>query len=188
MYFDKPKQVKLKDGQVITLRRAQEEDASAMIEYLNIVGGESDNLTYGAGEMRYTVEQEIDYINKSNSNENALMLIAAADDDSVVSIANINAFEAIRIAHVADFGISVRKSHWRLGLGRAIMKELIEFARRHDKIEIVHLGVRAGNDGAVKLYESFGFERVGYNKRFFKAGDKYYDNINMELHLNKGDL
>lgn len=182
MYFDKPKKVKLKDGQVITLRRAEKEDAQAMIDYLNLVGGESDNLTYGAGEMSYTLEQEIDYINKSNSSENALMLIAVADD-SVVSIANINAFESVRIAHVADFGISVKKSYWRLGIGRAIMNELLEFARQHNKIEIVNLGVRAGNDGAISLYEQFGFKKVGYNKKFFKVGNKYYDNINMELHL-----
>lgn len=40
----------LKTGETLILRAPIEEDAKDMIEYLNIVGGESDNLLFGKDE------------------------------------------------------------------------------------------------------------------------------------------
>lgn len=36
------KEIKLKNGEIAIIRSATKEDAKAMIEYLNIIGGESD--------------------------------------------------------------------------------------------------------------------------------------------------
>lgn len=64
MYFDTPKTVRLKNGQTLTIRRAEHKDAIGLIDYLNTIGGESDNLTFGAGEFSMTQEQEIEFIEK----------------------------------------------------------------------------------------------------------------------------
>ncbi len=45
------KLVKLENRKVLILRKPTEEDSEAMIEYLNIVGGESDNLLFGKNEL-----------------------------------------------------------------------------------------------------------------------------------------
>ena len=42
----------------IIIREATAEDAKALIEYTKIIGGESDNLTYGSEDMLITLEQE----------------------------------------------------------------------------------------------------------------------------------
>ena len=42
----------------IIIREATAEDAKALIEYTKIIGGESDNLTYGSEGMPITLEQE----------------------------------------------------------------------------------------------------------------------------------
>lgn len=114
------------------------------------------------------------------------MLIGLVDGEIVCS-ADVSAPHRNRVGHIAELGISVRKPYWRQGIGRIVMKELIKFAKQHEKIEIIHLGVRAENTGAILLYEQMGFERAGVHKNFFKAGDKYYDEILMELHLIGGE-
>ena len=48
----------------ITYRRARPSDAAALLEYLKRVGGESDNLTFGAEGVPFSVEQEENFIKK----------------------------------------------------------------------------------------------------------------------------
>jgi RimJ/RimL family protein N-acetyltransferase len=183
-YLDNSKYVELKSGKTLVMRRPNEADAQNMLDYLNIVGGESDNLLFGAGGLALSVEQEIEYINKINSNNNALMVLSFVDD-ILVGIAQISAPDRERIAHNAEIAISVRKSHWRLGIGEAVMHELITFAKWHKKIGIVSLGVRAQNHGARKLYEKMGFKQIGVRENFFNIDGEYFDEILMDLHLNQ---
>ena len=56
------KDITLKSGETLILREPDAEDAEAIIEYLNIIGGETDNLLFGRGELNLTVEQEAEYI------------------------------------------------------------------------------------------------------------------------------
>ena len=63
------------------------------------------------------------------------------------------------------------------------MKELIEFAKMNGRTEIIHLGVKADNVNAIKLYKNMGFEEIGVYKKFFKINGLYYDEILMNLYL-----
>jgi ribosomal-protein-alanine N-acetyltransferase len=53
------------------------------------------------------------------------------------------------------------------GLGAALLTELLDEAGRRGSEEIF-LEVRADNDRARRLYERFGFERVGVRKRYYQ--------------------
>lgn len=181
-YFSEPKKVKLKNGGEIIIRRPKPDDALKLLEYLAKVSGESDNLLIGEGELSLTEEQERRYVENANNDKGALLIIAI-EDEEIVSICNIKSQPQKRVAHNSEVGISVRKSHWRQGIGEIMLKELIAFARAHEHISIVSLGVRAQNSGAIKLYEKLGFERIGVRKDFFKINGAYYDEILMDLYL-----
>ena len=183
-YFSEPKIVKLKNGSEITIRRPKPDDALQLIEYLEKVPGESDNLLIGEGELSFTEEQERQYIENANKDKGALLIIAIADGN-IVSICNIRSQPRKRVAHNSEVGISVRKSHWRQGIGEVMLKELIAFAEAHERISIVSLGVRAQNFGAIKLYEKLGFKRIGVRKAFFNINGTYYDEILMDLNIPK---
>ena len=45
-----------------SIEKARPEDAAALIEYLRVVGGESDNLTFGAEGLPATVEEETAFL------------------------------------------------------------------------------------------------------------------------------
>jgi [ribosomal protein S18]-alanine N-acetyltransferase len=85
--------------------------------------------------------------------------------------------------HVVDelqlLNIAVAISERRRGVGRALMLDLIAYARSHDVGRIL-LEVRAGNGGAIALYEKLGFTRFNVRERYY-ADDE--DAIEMQLLL-----
>ncbi|WP_346889577.1 GNAT family protein [Clostridium sp. UBA1056] len=174
--------IKLKSGKELLLRRPKEEDAEAMIEYLNIVGGESDNLLFGKNEFRLTVEQEREYISNVNINDNALMILGIIDNQ-IVSVSQVNSSNRKRIAHNSELAISVKKEYWGMGIGTVVMEVLIDFAKNHDTIRTISLGVKASNKKAQHLYEKIGFEKVGVHRNFFNIDGNYDDEILMDLYI-----
>lgn len=175
-------EIELKSGELLILRKPIIEDAQKMIEYLNIVGGESDNLLFGKGEFRLTVEQEMEYIKSLSNSTNTLMILGIINN-SIVSVAQISGSNRKRIAHNSELSISVKKEYWRKGIGSIVMEELIRFAKENGTIKNISLGVKASNSKAMKLYEKFGFEKTGVHKNFFNINGNFEDEILMDLHI-----
>lgn len=172
----------LNNGQQLVLRKPVAADAEKIIQYLNLVGGESDNLLFGRDEFPLTIEQEVAFIQKSNEEADTLMVIGTIGD-SIVSIGRISCPSRSRIAHNSELAISVRKDYWRCGIGRAVMAEMIRFARSSGTIKTISLGVKAGNTRARRMYERFGFITVGSHKDYFNINGSYDDEILMDLYL-----
>lgn len=175
--------VKLKNGMELLLKNPEESDAEQMIEYLNAVGGESDNLTFGKNGFHLNAEQEREYLKKVKAAPNTLMLLGFIDGN-IVSMAHIDSSEKARIAHNSELAISVKKEYWHMGIGSIQMTELIEFARSTGTVRNISLGVRNVNVNAIKLYEKCGFIKVGVHKNFFNIDGNFYDEILMDLYLN----
>jgi RimJ/RimL family protein N-acetyltransferase len=176
------KEIKLNNGHQLILRKPVVEDAKRMVEYLNIVGGESDNLLFGKGEFRLTVEQEMKYIENISNDANILMILGIINDN-IVSVAQISSPNRKRIAHNSDVSISVKKEYWGNGIGSAVMEELISFAKEHDTIKNISLGVKASNHKAIAMYEKFGFKKVGVHKDYFNVDSNFDDEILMDLYI-----
>lgn len=174
--------VKLKDQKELQIRKAAENDAEDMIQYLNLVGGESDNLLFGENEFRLSIEEEKAYINRTNEDFTSLMLLGLVDNQ-IAAIGQITALKNSRLAHNSEIAISVRKDYWRQGIGMSMMEELLQFAKDSPKIKNVNLAVRASNEAAIRLYKQIGFEQVGCNKNFFYIKGEFDDRIIMELYL-----
>ncbi|TDD63613.1 ribosomal-protein-alanine N-acetyltransferase [Actinomadura darangshiensis] len=66
--------------------------------------------------------------------------------------------------------IGVRPDRRKDGIGAALLTELLDEAARRGS-DSVFLEVRADNDSAHRLYERFGFERVGLRKRYYQPSD-----------------
>ncbi|MFA1549101.1 ribosomal protein S18-alanine N-acetyltransferase [Actinomadura chokoriensis] len=66
--------------------------------------------------------------------------------------------------------IGVRADRRKSGVGAALLTELLDEAARRNS-ETVFLEVRADNDAAHRLYERFGFVRVGLRKRYYQPSN-----------------
>lgn len=174
--------MQLKNDMVLQINKAIKTDAYEMIEYLNIVGGESDNLLFGANGFHMSVEAEENFIeNLLDSNVSALLI--GRIENEIVCTGSIMTAPKERISHQADLAVSVKKKYWGLGIGTHLMQTMISFAKRNGQTEILHLGVKDDNLTAVNLYKKMGFNEIGRHKNFFKIDGKYYDEILMDLYL-----
>lgn len=174
--------MKLRNGMTLQIGKATKQDAKEIIEYLNIVGGESDNLLFGANGFQMTVEGEENFISSLADKTTSTLLIGKIDNE-IVCLGNIFAPQRARIAHQADLAVSVKKKFWGLGIGTCLMQSIIEFAKENGQTEILHLGVKADNIAAISLYKKMGFIEIGRYPNFFKIQGQYWDEILMNLYL-----
>lgn len=169
-----------KDGSVLSIRRVCEEDARQLLDYLNTVGGESDFLTFGKGEFRCTEEEEKQYLSGLAKNPANLFLVGFLNGELACSANVVGGGR--RTAHNCELGLSVLRKYWHIGAASALLAELFHLIREETEFETVHLGVYENNARAIRLYERFGFETVGRHKRYFRVGERYYDEILMDWH------
>lgn len=166
----------------LAIRQAQPEDAKALLACLSQIGSESENLSFGPEGPGFTVAQETEYLQGLQQAEKSVLL-CAWKGDTLVGTASLNALSR-RMAHRAELSVSVIRSAWGQGVGSALMARLLVFARKHG-VEIINLEVRSDNLRAIRLYEKYGFRRIGTSPAFFKVGGQYVDAEVMYLDLRR---
>ena len=75
--------------------------------------------------------------------------------------------------------VAVRRERQKEGIGAFLMQSLIRLAAERG-IVTIHLEVRQGNVGAIRLYERTGFVRDGMRKRYYT--DPVEDALLMTYH------
>lgn len=83
-------------------------------------------------------------------------------------------------AHILN--LCVHPKSQRQGLGRAMLKHLIEAAKRLSA-EMILLEVRPSNQGAIKLYHSMGFNEAGNRKDYYPDNKGREDALILALSL-----
>lgn len=171
----------LNNGQALLVRAATPVDAAVVLELLNRAGGESDNLLYGADAFTLTVEEEARHI-ENRAGDGPSVLLLGFVEGALVAVGSLESPPRQRLAHTAELGLIVAQSHWSQGVGAAMIAALVDHARRRS-LTLVHLGVRADNEGAIRLYQRFGFVKSGLMPGFIRVGDDLFDDITMTLDL-----
>jgi ribosomal-protein-alanine acetyltransferase/tRNA threonylcarbamoyl adenosine modification protein YeaZ len=76
----------------------------------------------------------------------------------------------VNLAGTADvLTLTVADEHRRKGIGRELLRRLIDWSRTQ-KCEAIMLEVRVGNIDAIPLYESFGFIEISRRKDYYGPG------------------
>lgn len=173
------KEININDKKVI-IRKVNKSDAKALIEYLNIVGGESNFLTFGAGEFDKSVEEEEKFIENVLNKENALFIVAEINGEIVGSLTFYGGLRE-RNAHVGEFGLSVFKKYWGNGIGKELITCLINWSKDSGVIRKINLRVSPDNKRGISLYKKLGFLEEGLLKRDLQVDNKFFDSILMGL-------
>jgi len=101
---------------------------------------------------------------------------------TVVGHALLEPLSLAATSHVVRLTIAVHEGHQRQGVGRALMHEILRWARSNPRVEKVELQVRSSNDGAIALYRSFGFVEEGRKTRRLRIGpNESLDDVYMAL-------
>lgn len=176
------KRYKLKDGKIMIAREGNGADAHRIINYIEKVSSESDNLTFGQGEFNTTIEEEARFIEATKNSKNGLFLIAEYRGEIIGSL-TFSGGSRSRIRHYGEFGITVLKKYWGLGVGKILINYLIEWARASRIIKKINLKVKADNTNAIALYKKLGFVQEGTISRFFYHNGEFHDVYVMGLEI-----
>jgi RimJ/RimL family protein N-acetyltransferase len=172
---------RLADRRTLVITHAEPDDPAAIVAYVERACGESDFLTFGPGEFGISVEDETRFIAALDGGRFDFMLKGVVDGE-IVSACMIMRPKRPRVRHIGDFGISVARSCWGLGVGRHMCLAVLDVARRVG-VTKVNLQVRDDNARAMRLYESVGFRREGVTERALRIGDRYFANVMMGIAL-----
>lgn len=167
----------------IVLRGAKENEAEMLIDYLKTVAGETKFLICEPDEVKYTVEEERDFIRKHNESDDAMLILAFVDGEYAGNCSFSAKPDSRRTRHRAVIGIALFQKYTRFGLGRLLLTVLLRKIKEQG-YEQVELSVFSGNEGAYHLYESLGFKECGRIPNANKYDDgTYSDEILMVMPL-----
>lgn len=177
------KRIILKNGIECCLRNGTENDGLAVLNVFQRTHAETDYLLTYPDENRFDVAKESQFLKEKAESENEIEIIAMVGD----TIAGTAGIEAVgtkyKLKHRAEFGISIAKAFWGLGIGRALMDACIECARVAGYVQL-ELDVIADNDRAIAMYKKAGFVEYGRNPKGFRSRTAgYQELVYMRLEL-----
>lgn len=160
--------IKLRDGRECILRNGEASDAEAALANFILTHEQTDYLLTYPDENTMAVEQEGQFLQEKTDSETEVEILAEVDG----VVAGLAGIESVggrdKIRHRAEFGISIDRRYWNLGIGTALMNACIECAKEAG-YEQIELNVVAENETAVEMYRKAGFVEFGRNPRGFRS-------------------
>ena len=172
----------MKNNLWLTLRRAEPNDAEKVVAYLDQVTGESENITFGPGEFGLSVEEERAFLRQTAESPTSLYLIAEITGE-IVGTLSFSTSKRPRLQHAGEFGTTVLRKYWNIGIGSCMLAYFIDWARQRGTIRKLNLRVRVDNLPAIHLYEKYGFVQEGRLTREFYLHGQFIDAYLMGLQL-----
>lgn len=166
-----------------TVRRAVPGDAHALVELAESVGREEGRWILGTGPWRSTPDERR-YLRTIQRHADAAVFVVE-DGGGIVGRLSLSRDPHPASRHVADLGVMVAESHRRTGVGTLLLEQAVVWAREGG-VRKLELHVFPWNEPALRLYESFGFEREGYRRRQYERGGELVDAVLMAYHVDEG--
>ena len=158
----------MKNGKEACLRNGMASDGPEVFEHFIVTHEETDYLLSYPDENSFDAEQEALFLERKTESINEIEIIAVVDG-KVVGTAGIEAVGTMyKIRHRAEFGISVLKEYWGLGLGTALLRACIQCAKEAGYVQL-ELNVVANNTRAIAIYKKMGFVEYGRNPKGFHS-------------------
>lgn len=170
----------LRNEKEVIIREAKKEDAQSMIDFYNLVGGETDFLSFGKNEFKRDLKEYESYLESTREEDNSIILLTIIDEQ-IAGIASINSNQKVRTKHVGTLGIVVAEQYCGLGLGGEMVDYLIEWAKLNGITKKISLLTREDNTRAIELYKKVGFETEGILKKDNYINGVYYNTLMMSL-------
>ena len=165
---------------MIEIRPARAEDAASLVALGTAVGGEEGAWLLTSAGWR-TVAEERRYLRALKRYPDAAVYVAE-DDGQLVGRLSLGRDPHPASHHVADLGLMVAASHRRRGVGRMLLEQAADWAREAG-VRKLELHVFPWNEPAIRLYETFGFEREGLRREHYLRDGEYVNAILMAYRL-----
>ncbi len=170
------------DKSNIVFRSPTLDDAFEMKSYINTLSSEETFIRLQGRQLSLAEEKKYLEEMLEKISKHTVIIIQAWMGQELVGVADLR-LRGDTESHVADFGLTVKKSYRGQGLGRELANRVMNEAKKINALQIVVLTVFADNQVAINLYHSLGFKDFGKLPRGCYRRKKYVDHIYMYLEL-----
>lgn len=152
------KTISIKNGKTAIFRSPTPADAAAMLDMLKVTAGETEFLIRYPEECLTDVQAEEAFLSDICQSQMNMMLLCEVDG-KIVGNCHLWYTPRLKLRHRGELAIALVQDCWGLGLGSAMLSELITQAKNWG-LEDLTLSYIEGNDRACGLYEKMGFREV----------------------------
>ena len=168
----------------LQIRRAEPRDATTIAAGEHEVARTPGLLNAAPGEIPESAYRAT--IEALAGGDRGLYAVARIDDQLAAHLL-LEPLPLSSRAHVCTLTIVVYPAWQRQGIGKALLRHGIQWARQNPGIGKIELTVRADNAAAISLYRSLGFEQEGLLRQRVKGTDGICrDDIAMALFVTQG--
>lgn len=106
--------------ETIVYRKAQEQDAEKIVEFFNMIGGETSFMSFEKDEYPLSAKEQAELIRSFEGDKTNTMLLAM-DGDEIAGLSTITSSHKIKSRHIAELGIVVAKKYHGNGIGTSLI-------------------------------------------------------------------
>ncbi len=159
---------------MIKIRTITEKESNQFFTMINAVDNEADFLLFDKKERKNDDELVKAYINKLNSNENSILLVAENEKGEFIGYIAGEQYQLKRLKHILNINIAIKKDHSNKHIGSQLTEKFIEHALRK-KIHRLEATIVNQNNPSLALAKKFGFEIEGIKRDAVKINNSFYD-------------
>ncbi|MGE6755569.1 N-acetyltransferase family protein [Rossellomorea sp. NPDC071047] len=169
-----------KDNVEYIIRNVQLEDAEVLLDIGRSVISEGKYFIAVSEEVEKTpLHEEKVRIQRILDNIKETLIVAEVNGVVVGSI-EFRSQTRKRLSHSGSVSMSISKDYRSMGIGKALLKALLDWAEENPLIEKVSLGVFSTNQRAISLYKQMGFLEEGRLIKEYKLNHgEYIDDVLM---------
>ncbi len=166
-----------KNGQVITIRPAQQNDSCAILDTVRSNAMERSYVLmeqYGKD-----VESEKEYIGELDSKKN-LLIVSVSGDEVVGCLAALQADAGRRpeTSHILHVGLHLKEAFRGLGIGRYLLEYGIDWAREA-QFKRLEANIFTTNKRSLSMFQKCGFTEEGVRQNRIRIGRDFISEVLM---------
>jgi len=176
------KELETKSGCKFIIRPICAKDAQKVIDLEVEVASQIEFHISPPEEFKISVEKKENEIRERLEDRTSLYMVAIIDSE-IVAVLDARCHKQLRIKHVVWFAVNILKDFQNDGIGSAMMREFIAWAKTVDQIEKIGLHTHSTNNRAIGMYSKLGFIEDGRRIHDIKYDDYYADTVTMGMIL-----
>lgn len=157
----------------LKIRLAEADDADAIYEMFT-----ASSVYSGTLQLPYPSREY--WRRRLCQNTDSVYNLVGIIEDRIVGMVSVVTFQnRPRRRHVGAIGISVHEDWQGKGIGKELMRAIVDLADNWLNLTRLELEVYAENEAALRLYEHFGFEVEGRLRQHALRDGRFVDSIVM---------
>lgn len=178
MGYIKEKVYTAKSRNAILLRTAKLKDARQLRDLVYNISKERIYSLVEPEEFSETIRSNRARVKRYKESPGKLYIVAE-HKKKIIGLVQFNNFDFKKCRHNGLFTIFISKLWRDKGIGKMMIREMLDWTKANPVIEKVSLNVFSNNPRAIALYRKMGFKQEGLCKRDMKISNKYVNSVLM---------